>query len=57
MPVMEGELQKTETVLIQTQKHLDEKATALTVTRKNLRNVKDKNTVRETEREISELQE
>ncbi|XP_065186290.1 restin homolog [Sycon ciliatum] len=44
MPVMEGELQKTETVLIQTQKHLDEKATALTVTRKNLRNVKDKNT-------------
>lgn len=46
LPVMEGELQKTETLLVQTQKHLDEKSSALTVTRKNLRNVKDKNTVR-----------
>ena len=45
MPVLEGELQKTETVLLQTQKHLDEKASALTVTRKNLRSVKDKNSV------------
>ena len=46
VPTIKGELQKTETWLTQTQKQLEEKSSALSSTRKTMRNIKDKNQVR-----------